>query len=381
MSVLWGEIRKLLWWRNLLLVLILGGLYYWALPWGYVIGFPNGHPMAESHQFALAWHDEFGPTLEPDEMTVLQTRAAALVDEADAMIAADPTLTAAGFHTWADLGQREHVTPDADEAIWELLHGEGGIGWKIYAIDSFVEGYGPVVATSDPTPAQLGRVQQINADEEWRALQSPEVLEFFGHYVPRLSGLMFLVSLLVAAPLVTTDRVSRVRQLQAASLTGRGLLRVQLTATVAVTLGITTLLLGLTSLPLAGFGIGTFWNTPIQSFAAPYLYPPATLGQYCWLLAGLMLLIGVLAGLIGFVLSRANRAYPTLAISLMGTLAVGLPALSMLTELPVTYLSLPALALNTPFAQLIALAGLVAAALAISLVQVHRERRIDIDDR
>jgi len=90
MRVLWGEIRKLLWWRNLLIAFLLGAIYYWVIVWSLVGLFPNGHPMTEHHHYTQAWHDEFGPTLEPSEVAVIEARLAALVREADAVIAADP---------------------------------------------------------------------------------------------------------------------------------------------------------------------------------------------------------------------------------------------------------------------------------------------------
>lgn len=382
MRVLWGEIRKLLWWRNLLLVLAVGGIYYWVAAWGVTAAFPNGHPMTEDHQHALAWHDEFGPVLEPADIAVLESRLAALVQQADALIAADPTLAAAGVTGWRAWTEREEPDafgPEAERVVWELLLEPGGVGWRIQGMVGTLESYRPQ-ATEDTTGARLARVQEINRTEEWRSLQSATLLDFLVEYLPPLAGLAFGVSLLVSAPLVTTDRVSRLRPLQAASLTGRRLLRIQLAATAVVSTGVTGLLLVLTSLPLAGFGFGTFWDTPIQSFTAGSLYPSVTLGQYCWLLAGLVGLTGLLAGLIGFALSRANRAYPALAISIMAALAAGLPSISALLALPLTYDSTVALLLGTPFAELIVLAVLVAAALAVCLTLVGRERRIDIDD-
>jgi len=64
----------------------------------------------------------------------------------------------------------------------------------------------------------------------------------------------------------------------------------------------------------------------------------------------------------------------------MAGLAVGLPFSSTLLELPVTYYALAANLLGTPYAQLIVPATLAAVALAVCLVQVHRERTVDIDD-
>ena len=379
MRVLWGEIRKLLWWRNLLIAFLLGAIYYWVIVWSLVGLFPNGHPMTEHHHYTQAWHDEFGPTLEPSEVAVIEARLAALVREADAVIAADPTLAANGVTGWRAYTEREELNPETDPIVAELLFQPGGLGWLIQGMGTDLEGYRPV-GLDQLTPAQLARAEEINRTGEWRSLQSAELLQFLLDYPPRLAGLAILIVLLIAAPLVTTDRVSRLRRLQLSTPTGRGLLGIQLIATVTVTVSATALLLVVTSLPLLGFGFATFWDTPIQSFTAGVLYPSVTLGQYCWLLAGTVLLAGLLAGFTGFAVSRANRAYPALAISVMAGLAVGLPFSSTLLELPVTYYALAANLLGTPYAQLIVPATLAAVALAVCLVQVHRERTVDIDD-
>ena len=208
-------------------------------------------------------------------------------------------------------------------------------------------------------------------------------LDAAGRLFLGIASLLFLVNVLLAAPLVTTDRVNQVRQLQAASATGRRLLRVQLAATSGVSIIATAFLIGLTSLPLARFGFDAFWGTGIQSFTSASLYPSVTLGQYCWLLTGLLMIVGILAGLIGFILSRANRGYPTLSISLMVALALGFPTLSKMlgTSPALSYESPLGRVLGTPFATMLALTTLAAAALAVCLIQVRRERGIDVEDQ
>ena len=384
MSVLWGELRKLLWWRNLLLVLAVGGIYYWVFAWSQVGSFPNGHPMTEDHELALAWHEEFGPSLDPDEIAVIESRLAEMVGGADAIIESDPVLRAAGLHGWHDVIVDEGGDPAVEQVVWELLLGDDGPGWKIQSASWFLESYGPVLR--DPvnqSPAQLVRIEQINQAEEWRSLQSPTLLDFLTAYLAPLASLLFLVNVLLAAPLVTTDRVNQVRQLQAASATGRRLLRVQLAVTSGVSIIATAVLIGLTSLPLARFGFDAFWGTGIQSFTSASLYPSVTLGQYCWLLAGLLMIVGILAALIGFILSRANRGYPTLSISLMVALALGFPTLSKMlgTSPALSYESPLGRVLGTPFATMLALSTLAAAALAVCLIQVRRERGIDVEDQ
>lgn len=341
--------------------------------------FPGGHPMAEQHQATLAWHDEFGPTLQPADVAVIDSRVAAMVQEADAIIAASPTLVANGITNWKAYAEREEISPETRKLVDDLLFQPGGLGWRIEGTESELEGYQPL-ALDDLTPAQLARAQEVNRTEEWRSLQSAELLQFLLDYPAGLAGLVLLVSVLIAAPLVTADRVSRMRPVQACTSTGRRLLAVQLIATAVVTLGVTILLVIGTSLPLAGFGFATFWDTPIQSFTAGSLYPAITLGQYCWLLVACVLLVGMLGGLVGFALSRANRAYPALAISVMVGLAAGLPLAFRLLDLPLTYFSPLAYALGTPFGPPIALATLVVVALAVCLIQLRHERHLDIND-
>lgn len=383
MSVVLGELRKLLWWRNLALVLAVGGLYYWVVAWSQVDLFPNGHPMTEEHQFALAWHDEFGPTLDPGEMAVIESRLATMVSEADRILGADPALAATGVHSWQEVITRDDLDPAAEQIIWQLLFTTDGLGWKIHAVSSLAEQFGPLPEHSDLTPAQLGRVRQINETEEWRAVQSAPLLDFLTGYLPASVSLLFLVNLLIAAPLITTDRVNRVRQLQATSATGRRLLRIQLATTIGLALLVSAGLIGLISVPVARFGFSTFWATGIQSFATTNLYPSVTLGHYCWLLAILLVTVGVLAGLLGFLFSRLNHSYPTLVISLMITLALGLPALTtLLGGAPALgYGSAAARLLATPWAALIVLTAVSAAALAAGLVLTRREHIIDIQDQ
>lgn len=378
MRVLWGEIRKLLWWRNLLIVLAVGAIYYWVMASSMVDMFPNGHPMAEEHQYALEWRDEFGPALEPSEAAVIRERLAQLVAEADAIVAADPTLAAEQVRTWRDTRIGPELSSEANDVVWEKLLHDGGVGWKIEAVEGSLELYQPLAMPLEPVQAR--RIQQVNANEEWHAIQSQPLLSFADEYVWALSGLVFLVGLLVAAPLVTADRVSGVRQLQATSTVGRRLLRAQLVASCLVSVAITVVVLGVAVVPVRGFGFGAFWTTGIQSFMAVELFPRVTLGEYCGLMIGLLIIIGLLGALIGFVLSRLNRAYPALAITVMVALAVGLPSIMLLADRPLSYTApLNAIA-ATPFSQPIAVGLLVGLAFLMAVVQVRRELTVDIHE-
>lgn len=382
MRVFLGELRKVFWLRNLLIAATVGALYYWVFIWQLVEVFPNGHPATEIHQITIALHTEFGPTLEPDEIQVLAARQQKLISQADALIAADPTLTAGGFQSWASLETAEDPTPDVDTSRWTLLFNDTGIGWRIEATAHILDNYAPIPTPAGTSDAEVARITQINQSQEWRNLQSPVLLDFLGVYPKLLTTLVFLVVLLTVSPLLTTDRVNRLPQLQSTTITGRRILTHQLGAVLTASAAISLALLAVTALPLGRLELSQFWDTGLSSFnGAGRVYPPISLGLHSLILAGLVLLAGIVAGLIGFALSRTSRSHPALSLALVATLAVALWVISLTGEGAFGYSSLPAALTGSPWSPLALWAGLSLIALLADLHLLWRGQRTDVDDR
>lgn len=381
MRVFLAEVRKTLWLRNLLIAGTLGALYYWAFVWTIVELTPNGNPETEMHQYAISWHQQFGPSLDTGEIAAIEVEANDLVRQADSMIAADPTLAAAGIRSWAQLAATEVDNPDVERAQWALLFGDGGLGWRIQAIQISLEAYGPLSADPLAGRAEISRIEQINSRAEWRHVQSPAVVvNFLGQYPGRLATLVFLVVLLITSPLLTSDRVSRLPPLQASSSTGRPLMWRQLAAVLTVAALTTAAVLGLTSLALGELALGLFWDTPIQSFNTPgAVYPPITLGETCLLLGVLIGLCGVLAGLVGFAWSYASRTYQGLALTVVATLAAAFWAIPQITDFAFRYQSPLAALTGNPWAPLWVWTGLVGLGLTLDLLLVRHAQASDVE--
>ena len=381
MRVFLAEVRKLLWLRNLLIAAVIGALYYVVFVWQLVELMPNGHPATEAHQFAIAWHQRFGPTVEPAEAALIQAELDQLIEQADAAISADPVLSKAGIDSWQELGRVEELTDQMDKARWSLLFGTGGLGWQLHAMEGSLGRLGPLEPRPEAAASELARVEQINQSEEWRNLQSGELIDFLRLYPAKVSTLVFLVVLLVTSPLVTSDRVARLPQLQATTLTGRRLRRQQFAAVMSVSALTSAVLIGATSVPLTQLGFIEFWNTGIQSFnGGGRVFPSVTLGQHSLLLATLALLSGLLAGLTGFALSCLARTYQALALANVAVLAAALWLIPPLTENAFGYDSLPAALWGTPWAPLAIWTALTGLAVIGGLVLIRRHRRGDIDD-
>lgn len=299
--VLISEIHRILSARNLLLATIVGALWYLGLCWPQIEYLDDNEP--NIHRVALDLTTRYGPTLEPDEFIGVQADLVRLTAEADSLVAAQPDLAAAGLHTFADVHSRGDLDTATSGLIWQVLLDDDGVGWRVQAYQGVVASYHDAETTlyanwSEPTVPVAQRIDKIIDAREWRSIQSAALLEQGGTYLEKVAILVVVVVLLLVGPLVTGDRATRVRALQATTRTGRRTLAIQLAATLLVS-ALTAIAVGILSgLALARFGLFSFWNNPIQSFlVGPSLYLwNLPLSGYAAVWLGLLALVGILAG-------------------------------------------------------------------------------------
>lgn len=382
--VLWGELRRILAPRSLLIAVLVGGLWYASIGWSRIETIGTSSPNV--HRLALDLTRRLGATLEPTELSQVQAELARLTAQADALVAATPELAAAGLHTFADVQQYDRTDEKTAEVIWRLLYTDDGLGSQVETHQNVVDQYQNAVTTLQakkkqaPTQTQARRLQQVIDDQEWHSLQSDELLTFGTSYAYQVAVVVLLMVLLLAGPLVAGDRVARVRQTQASTRTGRRLLAVQFLATLlvsAVTAGVVGVAAGLV---LGRFGLFAFWNNGIQSFlTGPVYLWNWPLRSYGWCYLGLLMLVALLAGSVGFVLSRTSDSYTKLALWLTVAAILLSQLLRPIFEYPFTFDNPLTMLSGIPAAGPIALVLLTAAALLAGTLVVRAERHIDVE--
>ncbi len=296
------ELGKALRPRNLLITALLALLAYTGFVSGMLDVFEGGHPSIEGHDLAVANRHRFGPYLDESALKQLRSERELLWAEADAVLATSSELTAAGLTRFEDW----HLTSDDElysvgsSLLYSPMTDPRPLGFRIDALTHLIE-----EAEDAPTGAY--------------PVESEYLLEVMHHHAARLMGLVFVVALIVAAPLATEDRHHRVTPLQRSSRVGPQLLWRQYLATVCAALAVGLVTFGVGMLPLERTSIGIFLDDSMHGLGfLPAPVVPLSLGVYLAALGLLAALISLTAGGIAWLLSLSSSTL----VRLVGLLAV-----------------------------------------------------------
>ncbi|MCL2372909.1 MAG: hypothetical protein FWC78_05860 [Defluviitaleaceae bacterium] len=204
----------------------------------------------------------------------------------------------------------ENETPDAYNKMISFgnivgLYQTNIIGeedWPAH-IDSFM-------ATMQLSERETTRLTEIRNSSELNSILPQHTLFYSRRYARGLALLVILVTLILTAPLVTTDRASKVNWLQYSSKEGRSILKKQFAAMLISAMASTTaLIIIFAGIFFAATGVHGFWGNGINSFlgGAQFYWLSITFGQYVMLMAGVMYLLGIGTAAFAFMLSRFSQ--------------------------------------------------------------------------
>ncbi len=181
---------------------------------------------------------------------------------------------------------------------------------------------------SDMTLQQQERLAELEAQRRsgLNLLNEIARINILG-YLPNLAVWIVASIILLLSPTLVRDKLRRTQALQWTSLTGRNILRTQITAGLCSALLLTLLNLGIFSLPLLTQGITSFLDCSffLASYS-PFPWFDWTLGQYLLAMGILMLLLGLITGALTLFLSLFSTNYVPMmlkAIPLFVVLGMG----------------------------------------------------------
>ena len=172
---------------------------------------------------------------------------------------------------------------------------------------------------------QIRRLEEIRDSGELASIIDGEVVHYTAEYGARLAMLVILATLILVAPLIVTDRASKVHWLQYASRQGRGIFARQFAAVLISAVGIATIFIAIFAGVFSVNGTWVFWNSGINSFMGiRYYWLSITYGQYVLLMVGIIYLLSLAAAAFTFVLSRFSQHMVRLVFKLVPFLVAAL---------------------------------------------------------
>ncbi len=347
----------------LLVLALVGVVYFFLFAYFSIEYFSNGENAKALFTLSSGWAQRYGTTLEPEERGELEGQRAALraefvqqlaafaqgrlaaLEESPAAGVGDPAQEEErqrevafyqnlpfhdydGFQAYSEEARayqdREEVTSWEElQAVYPYAGQNGPIPtatnyFQIQALDSFLEAYDNLEHNSyyqtdafQAAPQQLqDRIRALDAGGRGYLPQS--VLDSTSQYAQRLALWVVLSVVLLLSPTLVRDRLHRMRPMQWASRQGRvRVLRAQMAAALACALLVTVVDLLCYLFPYLSQGPLRFRDFSLYNRYSGALIPwfDWSFGAYLLVLAGMLLLLGLGAGALTVFLSQYSGNY------------------------------------------------------------------------
>jgi len=406
MSVTLHEIKKIWNIKTIIVVALLCAVYYVISMSFHIEHYPNGHPQTEAVAFFTELAAKYGPTLEPEELDEFLQIRDDLIREADRSITENSYLAEKGIQCYADLREsinKLSAVEATDEerlalqtimaAYYQVsanvvpesgdIAGAPVLEFMIVALDDIADSYknSPTRLKeyiADTAPGLYReRVEAMLSTDEYRGIIYGHTVENTLQYIQGLATLVVLTTLILFSPLLTYDRMRKVRILQYTTKTGRKIIGAQLAGVLLSSVFLTTVLVFIFGAIYSVNNTQIFWNSYVSSFGSyTILSVPLTFGQYVMILIGMLYLIGLSLSTIAFVLSRFCSNLIALTAGLIPAAVAGeILCFELVFSRPFNHLCFETgLALFEPIVCVVLPALGAIAALCV----VRREKRVDI---
>lgn len=340
------ELKKI--WRPQLLIilLVLGFVFYTMFLKFHITYFPNG-PYADGElRIAAQWLERYGTTLEPAELEEAVAGLTQLEAEANGYLADNPLAIQYGLLTYAQFnafyeenvfnvsGELTDAQQERHSAAMRLLNylqddATSNIAGRLYATELYGQRYGywqqqaeHTAQSSDETltPKEYHHADTVffGSDNAWRNILPAQLPQTTTDYLGYLLIWMTLSLCLLLSPLLVRDHLYRVSSLQWSSRHGRRILRTQFIATMLSALLLTTINLLIFGGLFLTNDISSFYPCRMFSFMdTTFSWPNWTFGVWCLVLVALCYLIGLGIAAIVFFLSQYSSHYVAMLLKLI----------------------------------------------------------------
>jgi len=323
-SLFFQELKKI--WRPgiLLMIGLLGAMYYYIFPSFYITYFSNGPTAEAEFELASGWLAQYGSTMEPSERTELEGQLAEEIRQFNEHLPEIPVtdqMDAAGIQDYATFetvreahyAQRgERADMDAEYLFNTIMNNSNY--YKIRALENYIANYDWHDENSREEDFSAGPASQrervLALEQGPRGFLPDCVVTSTTEYAQHLAVWVVLSVVLLLSPTLVRDRLNRTRAMQWASRRGRRVLHSQFAAGLCSAVGLTVVNLVIYTIPLLGRGPQVFWNCPLFNWSRSiYTWFDGTYGQYLLFLLGLLGLLGIAAGGLTLFLSQYSGNY------------------------------------------------------------------------
>ena len=319
MSLFWQELKKI--WRPGIFVgiVLLGLIYYYMFPSFYIEHFSNGPSAQDEFDLSVEWVAQYGPTLEPEERTEVDSQLAEEIAKFNRRLEKFPEAVAVGITDYESFRAASEQNARDTQLMWDIR--EETNCYTIEIIRQMMELYdfqrdylGQPEFFQYYTPKE--QTQMLAVDSWPKSLLSRSVMDSTNSYLKYLVQWTAISVILLLSPTLVRDRLRRTRPLQWSSRRGRRVLHTQLAAGLVSALLLSVVNVTVYAIPFLAQGPLALKDCPLGNTVwgggTPWFN--WTYGQYLAVLTGMVLALGLGIGAVTLFLSRFSDNYVSMLL-------------------------------------------------------------------
>lgn len=305
MRVLWNELKKILTWKMLVLLIFINSVLYFLLIEFYIENFPNGSGIY-SYEMGIEMIEKYGTTMDEEEFIDFKKAYANQVEEATQYLQSREEFVEVGLDTYEEFLAYDwwNAPQEIDELRSDIFINEKvDLFWELQERERLLDFYEMKEIVPDVlSEKKRQRFEELIAQEKFGVYPEVVIMNFKSFIANVAIAILFSV-VLVISPTIVKDRTRQVVAIQYTTRKGRNLFKTKLLA------GIIATFILITALLIVYFSLYSLNNTSmyfdvrVNTFIANESWFDPTFFRFILLCVAGIYIIGLVFGLLSMVFS------------------------------------------------------------------------------
>ncbi|MFJ7935939.1 hypothetical protein [Sporosarcina sp. NPDC096371] len=321
MRIFWNELKKILTWKILLLLVLVNSVLYFFLIQFHIEYFPNGRPALDSYNIGIEMIEKYGTQMDEEEFLDFKEVYNTQVKEADLYVQSQKEFAAAGIDTYEQFRRFdwEKASEELSQLRFNVIHVKQiDTFWELQERDRLIEFYeikDEVLGYDNAR--QIQRVEELIAAKTYGVYPEVAIMNF-KEFIGNVAIAILISVVLAISPMILRDRSRQVLALQYTSKTGRSLYKTKIFAGLISAFVVMTALLTIYFSIYSSNHTAMYFDLPINSFIGHEFWYDPTFFQY-------ILLCVAAIYVIGFVFSLLAMSFSSIVPNSMALIGIQIP--------------------------------------------------------
>lgn len=322
MRVLWNELKKILTWKMLILLIFINSVLYFLLIEFDIKHFPNGSEIY-SYNIGIEMTEKYGITMDEEEFIDFKKTYADEVKKADNYLQSREEYVEEGLGTYEKFRDYDWMNNSgrASDLIDEVFFNHPvDLFWELKERERLLDFYEykeDIPNADTNTKQQQKRYEELIAQGKF-GIYTEVIITRFETFIAHVGIAIFFSVVLVISPTILKDRLRQLVPIQYTTKKGRNLFKTKILAGVIATIIVITALLSVYFSLYSLNNTSMFFNVRINTFIANESWFDPTFFQFILLcIAGIYI--------IGLVFALLSMAFSSLVPNMVSLIGIQIP--------------------------------------------------------